>query len=306
MLLALVLVPLASLLWGITNHIDKHLISKNTENGDFKGLLIMSSIVAGIILLPISMIITKMQLAVDYKSLVLIFFSASAYLIASALYFKALNKSDASLITAMFQLIPVFSYFLGLIFLKEVLTLKQIIGGIIVILSSIAIVYEFDNRKFEKNKLIAFLLMGSSSLVYAIYFLLFRLTTINNSFNVMTFWYQIGLLLNGLIIFIFSKSFRKSFINLIKDNGKIVFGANVVNEILNLVANILVNFTITIAPLAIVLTLNGLQPFFVFLMGLVGTIVLPKFIKEDITKRAIIQKIICILISVIGLAILYL
>lgn len=305
MLLALLLVPLASLLWGITNHIDKHLISKIAKNGDFKGLIIMSSLVAGLILLPISMIMTKMQLAIDYKYLILIFFSASSFLIATALYFKALNKSDASLIIAMFQLIPVFSYFLGLIFLNELLTLKQIIGGLIVILSSIAIIYEFDNKKFDKDKLFALLLMGGSSLVYAIYFLLFRLTTVNNSFDVMTFWYQLGLALNGLLMFLFLKSFRKSFISLVKSNGEVVFGANVINEALNLVANLLVNFAITIAPMAIVLTLNGLQPFFVFLIGLIGTIILPKFIKEDITKRTIFQKAICIIISIIGLAILY-
>ena len=68
----------------------------------------------------------------------------------------------------------------------------------------------------------------------------------------------------------------------------------------------LVNFSITLAPMAIVLVLNGLQPLFVFLIGIIGVILLPKIFSEDIKKETIIQKIICIIISIIGLAVLYL
>ncbi len=305
MLLALVLVPLASLMWGITNHIDKHLISKISKNGDMKGLIVFSSLVAGIILFPISLIITKCNVGIDILTSIIMFFSATFFLLGTALYFKALNKNDASLVTSMFQLIPVFGYFLGLIFLQESLTLKQIIGGLIVIISSIAITFEFDNKKFDKDKITALLFMGGSSLAYAIYFLLFRITTIDNDFVVMTFWYQMGLAINGILLIIFFKSFRKSFIEMAKDNGKKVFGFNVINEVLNLVANMLVNFAITLAPIALVLTLNGLQPFFVFLIGLIGTLILPKIFNEKIAKKDIIQKVVCITISIIGLAILY-
>ena len=68
----------------------------------------------------------------------------------------------------------------------------------------------------------------------------------------------------------------------------------------------LVNFSVTLAPMAIVLVLNGLQPLFVFLIGVIGVIFLPKIFSEDIKKNTIIQKIICIVISLIGLAVLYL
>ena len=114
MLLALFLVPLASLLWGITNHIDKHLISKISKNGDYKGLLIFSSLVAGMLLFPISLIICKFKISVDIKFLLIIFLASISYLFGTLFYFKTLKKNDASLVTAMFQLIPVFGYFLGL------------------------------------------------------------------------------------------------------------------------------------------------------------------------------------------------
>ena len=151
----------------------------------------------------------------------------------------------------------------------------------------------------------ALLFIGLASLLYATYFLLFRITTIDNNFYVMTFWYQMGLILNGILLVFIFKSYRKSFIDLVKENGKKVFGFNVLNETLNITANMLVNFAITVAPMALVLTLNGLQPFFVFFIGAIGTLLVPKIFNEDISKRIMAQKVICILISIIGLIILY-
>jgi len=305
MILALILVPLASLLWGTTNYIDKYLISKITKNGDYKGLIVFSSLIAGLILLPISAVLTKLNINIDLVSFIYVFFSSTVYIITSALYFKALNRDDTSLVIAMFQLIPVFSYFLGLIFLTEILSIKQIIGGLIVIISAILMTFEFGKMKFDKSKIITLSIMALSSFLYAVYFLLFRFATLNHSFEKITFWYQIGLFLNGLIIFLLLKSYRHSFIDLIKSNGKKVFSYNILNESLNLTANLLVNYAITFAPLAIVLTLNGLQPFFVFFIGIILTLTIPKIIKEDIRKNTLLQKALCIIGSIIGLAILY-
>ncbi len=305
MLIALLVVPIVSLLFGITNYVDKYLVSKISENGDYKGLIIFSSLIAGIILLPISLFLTKLNIAIGFGDFVNMFFAATSYLIATVFYFKALNKNDASIVVAMFQLIPVFSYFLGLIFLKEVLSLKQIVGGLIVIISSVVITFDFNDKKFDKTKTKALLIMFCSSFTYSIYFLLFRLTTIDVNFNVATFWYQIGLLLNGLILMAFFKKYRKSFTDLVRKNGKVVFSFNILNEALNLIANVLVNFAITIAPMALVLTLNGLQPFFVFLIGVGLTLTFPKLFNEDISKKSVVQKTLCIICSIIGLSILY-
>lgn len=306
MLIAIILAPLASLLWAITNHIDKYLVSKIIKNGDIKGLLVFSSLVAGVILSPISLIMSKFNIGIDLFSFGIILLSATTFLFATGLYFKALNKNDASLVTIMFQLIPVFGYFLGLIFLNQALTSKQILGGIVIIISSIAATYEADSNKISKGKLTALLLMAGSSLLYAVYFLLFNITTVDNSFNVMTFWYQMALAINGLLLVLFIKSFRKAFIDLIMNNTKKVLKFNLLNEVLNLIANIFVNYAITVAPLALVLTLNGFQPFFVFLIGLVGTMLLPKVFNENISKRSVIHKAVCITASIVGLAILYL
>lgn len=60
MTLAVVLTIFASFLWGVTNHIDKFMISGIDESGSsIKTLLVFSTLVAGIVLSPIWLIVSK-------------------------------------------------------------------------------------------------------------------------------------------------------------------------------------------------------------------------------------------------------
>ena len=50
--------------------------------------------------------------------------------------------------------------------------------------------------------------------------------------------------------------------------------------------------------------MNGFQGVFAFGLGVLGTICFPKYIKEDMSKDAVIQKTVCIVLGIIGLIIL--
>lgn len=73
------------------------------------------------------------------------------------------------------------------------------------------------------------------------------------------------------------------------------------------VANVLQGFAISLAPIAflpIVNSLRGVQYVFLFLMTLFLSVLFPKILKEKVSKGIIIQKVIAIILIVIGLAIL--
>ena len=125
----------------------------------------------------------------------------------------------------------------------------------------------------------------------------------NSSYYSCVFWYQIGLLLIG-IIFLCIKGFRVPFIKAVKNNGKRYLFLNITNETINLVANALFNFANLTAPVALLNVLNGFQGAFAFILGVLGTIFIPKYIKEDLSKKVVIQKVICIILSIIGLIVL--
>lgn len=304
MTFAVVLTIFASFLWGITNHIDKFMISGIDESGNsVKTLLVFSTLIAGIVLSPIWLIVSKFSVGISNISLICVLLSSLVYILATYFYFKALEKNDASIVVVMFQLIPVFSYILALIFFKENLAIQQLVGAIIIILSAVLISFDFEERN-NRSKWLALILMTLSSLFYATYFFLFDIGIRNSSYNSCAFWFQIGFLALGIILICF-KSYRTTFIKAVKNNGRKYFSLNITNEVINLIANLLVNFANVTIPLALANVLNGFQGAFVFILGVIGVKLLPKYFKENISKKIVIQKISCIILSIIGLIIMF-
>ena len=304
MTLAIIMALTASFLWALTNHVDKFMISGIDESGSsIKTLLVFSTLVAGVALSPIWLIVSNFSVSISNISLICTVSAAFICILASYFYFKAIDKNNVSIIVVMSNLIPVFSYVLELVFFKENLTINQIIGSIIIILSAILISCDFKD-KGSKDKWKALLLMTISSIAYAVYFFLFDIAIRNSSYNSCAFWYQIGLLILG-IIFICIKKYRSAFINAIKTNGKKYFSLNITNEVLCLVANLLINFANLTIPLAMANVLMGVQGAFAFILGVIGVKLLPKYFTEDLSRKVVIQKIICIILSIIGLIVMF-
>ncbi len=303
MTIEIIITLLASFLWAITNHIDKYMLC-NIENptSNIKTLLVFSSLIAGLVLSPLWLIVSKFQISISSISLAFVFMASILYLLATYFYFKALEKNDASIVVVMFQLIPVFSYVLSWVLFKETLTTNQMIGSLIIISSAIIISLDFESNS-NKNKLTALILMIISSLMYALYFIFFDIAIRSSDYKAVAFWYQISFLLIGIILLCL-KHFRKPFIEMIKNNGKKIASLNITNEVLNLMANLMVNFANLTIPLALANTLNGFQGAFAFIIGAIGVLILPKIFVEDLSKKIVIQKVFCIVLGIIGLIIM--
>ena len=294
---------LASLLWGITNHIDKYMLSGISKSkNNIKVLLVFSTFIAGIVLTPLWLILSHFKVSISFISLVSVLIASFIYVLATYFYYKAIDKNDASIVVVMFQLIPVFSYILALILFKEQLSVREIIGSIIIIFSAVIISFDF-NEKNNNKKFKALVFMILASLFYAIYFILFDVGIRNSSYYSCAFWYQIGFLVMGIMLLCI-RSFREPFINAIKKNGRKYLFLNVSNEAINLIANLLVNYANIVLPIALVTVLTGFQGAFAFILGVLGTIFIPKYIKEDMTRNVVIQKVSCIILGIIGLIIL--
>ena len=304
MTLAVIMAITASFLWSITNHIDKFMVSGIDESASsIKTLLVFSTLITGIVLSPIWLIVNNFSVGISTISLICVLSASLVYIISTYFYFKALDKNDASIVIVMFQLIPVFSYILTLIFFKESLTVNQFIGSIIIMLSAILISIDFEEKN-NKSKKIALILMTSSSFFFALHYFLFDIAMRDSSYNSCAFWFQIGFLILGIIL-ISIKSFRETFIKAVKTNGKRYISLNVVSRALSLSGNLLVNYANLIIPLALANVLNGFQGAFVFILGILGVKLLPKYFKENLNKRVVIQKIVCIILSIIGLVVIF-
>ena len=304
MAFAIFLAIFASFLWASTNHIDKFLLNGIDESwSNIKTLIVFSTLVAWIVLLPVWLIICKFNVNISYISLISVLAASVIYILASYLYFKTLEKNDASIIVIIFQLIPVFSYILALIFFKENLTIQQIIWSIVIILSAILISIDFEGEN-NKSRWFTLILMALASLLFATNFILFDIWIRNSSYSSCAFWFQIGLLVQGIIL-ISIKSYRTKFLQAIKNNGKKYFSLNIINEAINLIWNLLINLANLTIPIALANVLNGFQGGFTFIIGAIWVKLLPKYFKENMNKKIVIQKVSCIVLSIVGLIIMF-
>ena len=303
MVIPIVLATLAAIFYASTNHIDKYLISKAMKNADYRALILVSSIIAGGVMAIIYLFVCNFQLAFDIPSILLLLFNSALYTVANIFWFKALDRDDTTIIVIMFQLIPVFMLLLSpLVLQDQYISPLQLLGGLLVTLAAVFLTYEPTHKKFNKEKLVTFMMMAFVSLVYAIWLIIERYINQEHDFNQTILWSNITLFFVGIFIFVFIKSFRRSFSKLIKTNGPIVIGLNLVNEMLNSFGGVFSTFAGTMASVALVsFVTQGVQPFAVMIIGLFITKLFPKIEKEKVSKADIIKRIITIIVCVIGL-----
>lgn len=290
----------APLLWAFSNHIDKYLIVRFGEGVGIKGLITFSSLFSIFIVIG-TYILDPNIFSIIPINILLLIISGILYTVAILLYLFALSKDETSIVTPTFQLIPVLAFILGFIFLGEMMTSKQIIGGLIVILGAVIISIDFSSFKFKKN---IFLLMVTSSFAYATYQILFKMGASENFYN-SVFWQAVGIFISA--VFLFSiKSYRQEFFTIFKKNALAICGFSTLVELTTVAGNLLISKALIMAPVvAMVLMVEAFQPIFVFMLGVIFTIFVPSFGKEDISKKVIIQKIFAMSIIIFGSYFLY-
>ncbi len=304
MIIPLALAVVAAIMYALSGHIDKYLISKTVKNADYRALILVSTFVSGGLMTIIYLFVCNFDLRFDVSGMMVLFLNAVISVLALVFWFKALNREDVTIITIMLQLIPVFTLLLAPLLLKgQDISLVQLIGGVVIVLAALMVTYEPSKKKFSKNRLITLLLMTFASLAYALWEVLERFVNQSHDFNQTTMWSNIMLLLVGVIIIMFSKTYRRSFRKMMKSNGAKVVGLNLLNELLYSFGGVAATYAGTMVSVALVsFVTSGVQPFATMMLGIMITKLFPKVEKETITKEDIIKRLVAISMCVVGLA----
>jgi drug/metabolite transporter (DMT)-like permease len=296
---------IAPLLWSIVNHLDKYILSKYLKDRGVGALLIVSAL-SSIVVLPFLVYFYHSELFnISNNDLIILIFVG--FLSAGALYFylEGMKEEEASIVVPLFQLVPVFGYFLGYFILGESLNLTQLFAALLVMCGIIALAVEIDvdNKVTLKTKVL--ILITTSSFLFALHDILFKKVAIVESFWISVFWQYVSLSIVGLLIFIFIKKFRDDFFLMFSNSGTKIFSLNIISEILYIIGNLANNFATLLAPVAVVLVVSSYQPLFVFVIGIFLTLFLPKISIEKISGKHLIHKLLSILIIIIGSYFLY-
>ncbi|MEK7634877.1 MAG: EamA family transporter [Patescibacteria group bacterium] len=288
----------APLLYAISNHTDKYLISKYIHDNKVGALIIFSALF-GVFALPIILIINPLVLGVSLGQGIILMIIGVLVVLSILCYLYALQFDEATFVVPFYQMIPIFGFILAYFILGETLTKTQIIASLAILLGALILSFDIQDKKIRFKKKVV-LLMSVASFFYAMSDVLFKFVAIERGFWVSTFWTLVGKVLIGIIFLIFISSYRSEFFLLIKEAKGKILALNSMNETLTIVADMTVQYAILLAPVALVLMVNGFQPLFVFVIGLGLTLFFPHISQEKIQKKHLIQKIGAILIMLIG------
>jgi drug/metabolite transporter (DMT)-like permease len=242
----------------------------------------------------------------ELKILPWIILEAMIFIFGLYVMYSALEKFDVSRVaTTMGAAQPVLILFLSWIVWGTGTISKTNILAFILLLLGTVIISMGKNYKATGGYLKITLF---ASLIFSLDYILTKIIFLSQPFLLGLFWMRIFAFFFALLILIPKKNRteilgKRDILN--KKTGTIFVLTNASGGI----ATLLQAFAISLVPIAFLPILNslrGIQYVFLFLMTLFLSFFLPKILKEEISKKIILQKIISIILIVGGLAILVL
>lgn len=286
--------------WAASTHIDKYLVDKYFQDADTAVLMVFTAIV-GIIALPPIWLVDPEVLALPPLTIAVMAASGLLYMGAMLFYLRAIQSAEVSAVAPLFQLSVIFTLALGWLLLHEHLTWVQL-GGVALILAgalSLSIKPHAFLRSFNVRLLA---LMVGATLVMSLSTVAFKYFAIEDaSYWGTTFWTFVGEALFGIVILVLPGRW-KQFEDLFRRNPGAMLGVNAANEVINLGGGLAVRYASLLAPVALVSAVSSTTTLFVFLFGILLTLFLPKYGREDLSRRNLIRKGVAALLVAAGVA----
>ncbi len=296
----------APVLWALVNISDQYLIAKYSKSEQGSGALVLFSSLIGIITAFLIAVFIPNVFQVPLGDRLLLAFTGVLTIGWVILYFRALSVEDVSAVVPWFLTIPIFGYILGYVFLGETLTPYQLIGSIIVMIGAVILSIDFSGSQKNIFKWKVLKYMIPACLMASVIGVIFKYVTVVDNFWVSSFWEYIGLGITGVVIYFGVKTYRKDFLEMLRNGGRIIISLNISSETFTVIGNLLTNYAVLLAPVAIVYLVASFQPAVVLILTLLGTRFFPHIVTEDTSFRTLLPKVVAILFMVLGSTVLFL
>ncbi|HEY3644909.1 MAG TPA: DMT family transporter [Gammaproteobacteria bacterium] len=284
--------------WAASTHVDKFLVERYFKHAEVAVLLVFTALI-GLVMLPFIGGLDPEVLTPGWKDEAAVVCSGLLYMTGMYFYLKALQREEASVVAPFFQAAPLFAYALGLVFLDEQLTARQLFGGGLIVAGGALISVRLQGKHRFRGRLLA--LMLAAALALAVSSVTFKAIAEDSSFWTTAFWSYVGEALFGVGILALP-AMRKEFIALFRRHPGAVLGTNAANELINLGGNLGARYALMLAPLSLVQAISGTTTLFVFGFGVLLTLFLPRFGREDLSAKNLWQKGICAALITAGVA----
>lgn len=239
----------------------------------------------------------------------------NGFLFALALWmlYEALIRDEASRVLVLIGgTTPIFSLIFSVIIFKEKFSLSQIVG-IAVILLGVFLIAFLPRQKSLLRRFFAWLKIEGkiskgglkiavlSALFYSLYFISTKIAYQYQSFESSFLWTRVGAFIFSLF-FILQKKDRQEVFKMIKGNGPqkgktLVF----LNQIAGSLGFVLQNYAIFLGSVVLVNALQGFQYGLILVFSAILSVLYPKLLKENFSKKVIIQKSLAVIFIALGI-----
>ena len=305
----LILAFLGTVFFSGAGILDKLLLSKCTN--DSKAYIVCQVLAQQLFTIPVLLIAGPKFMYPE--SLIALLFGC-LQIFPSFFYMKAMQTEEASKVSAMEYVYPVF-VFIGSIFLfGEVLDLKCCAGGLLLIVGTLLLSYKKNVIGSGSNsrgpKILTNLVALSPAIkpfmsywiLTAIYYLSLKYLLVSMDEWHLYAWSSLGGLM--VVLPLLSKQSIRSEVTDFFAGGGVAVGALISEEILQFLGLIFSIFAYAIGSVTLVSSVGALQPILTVLLILGMGVLAPKLAKEmneRTDRRALVQKGISFLVVMIGI-----
>lgn len=274
---------LAPFVYAVNVFLDKYLIESKFP--DYRALPIFSAILAFPVFVVLSL---SGGMFLGFTDALLVILSGVFTVWAFSIYLEALIKEETSLIIIMIQLVPVIVLLLSYFFLGETITNKQLIGFILLFLSSLFVSFKKEKNKFKLSNAIFYMLVAD--ILWALPYIFIKYASASISFRSLIAYESLGVFIGGVMLLLFIPKIKQAFSKTVSKIKQSVLGLVLVNECLFLGGKILTYMAVSIGPAALVSVLGSTQIFFGIILGIILSVLIPGVFKEDLSFKGFLKK----------------
>lgn len=276
---------------------DKYLVDRYFKSSNVAVLLVFTAFL-GVLTLPLIWAFSPQPILSGPREALLTALAGALYMSGMLFYLRALKSEDAANVAVFFQASPLFGYVLGYLILGETLSLTEMAGGALIIGGTVAAsVQPGEHRRPFKARLAGLMLL--CALLLAVSSLIFKIFAVHDEFWPTTFWMYTGEASFGAAL-LAVPSYRAQFAELLRVSPGAVLSVNAINELVNLAGTLGGRYALLLAPLSLVQAISSTTTLFVFIFGIILSVVCPSVAHEKFSRMDLVLKALAAIVVSFG------
>lgn len=259
--------------------------------------------IAFLILGPVLGVISGLDFTVARgASYVLLILSGMFASLAGIPYYKALEQDDSTNLGIFIQIAPILYLVLGWLFLGETISLLQLVAFLVILAAPFLVIFTTRKRS-RKTKIRAALY----AFLYVLISVVGNLIFVKENAEELSFLNAMALIffgkgLGNLLIIAVRPAWRRRFKEVVRTSKKSVMRPLIGSMIGGVTKDFAYRGALVLAPSVALasVTSDSAEPIVIFFMGIILTLIWPKFGRESLTRKSVAVHLLATILVVIG------